>query len=638
MQVNSNVMIGSINIGALGSAALHAERLTGQTAVSSNFIAGQIILVGNQSEIRQLTNITQNNVNGFVTLNLSSSAVIMSQNTINDGNFSFTNQFSSGAIGFGQVSLTANTIAGSGNTLIATGSQPVATLGGPVFNQNLLLGQFNTAFANSSESRISGTNVYHQLVATSLLGNRLIVTGSSNLNDITSFGSAFVGRFNAVDGIRDKSSDIVFAVGTGTGASTRKTGFLIDTGSNSFFEGTVNVSGSLSVNGIPVAAVNTGSFVTTSSFNSFTASAATTGSNSFNGNQRITGSLTISGSIITVDRSGNDGNLYMGQNALGMGFGGAQPLAVGNSISVAIGNGAMRFASGSNQNVAIGNNALLVTTGSKNFAMGSEALSSNTTGQANIGIGTSALQNNTTGESNTAIGDSSAQFSSGSFNTFIGASSGYRVTGSFNTILGTYQGVAGEKIDNNIILSDGQQNVRAQYDGDWQFKDNVNITGSLTIQSGSNFFANGNKQFNVGAFQSNVSQSGSANVSQSMNFEVTDIASGVSIASNSRITLANSGTYNIQFSAQIVAAGGADDIYIWLKKNGTNVSATAGHIQLGNNEEVISSWNYVVDAAASDYYEIAWQAANASTILLTEAASGNIPSVPSVILTVTQVR
>jgi hypothetical protein len=143
----------------------------------------------------------------------------------------------------------------------------------------------------------------------------------------------------------------------------------------------------------------------------------------------------------------------------------------------------MRFASGSNQNVAIGNNALLVTTGSKNFAMGSEALSSNTTGQANIGIGTSALQQNTTGESNTAIGDSAAQFSSGSFNTFIGANSGYRVTGSFNTILGTYQGVAGEKIDNNIILSDGQQNVRAQYDGDWQFKDNVNVTGSLTISN-----------------------------------------------------------------------------------------------------------------------------------------------------------
>jgi hypothetical protein len=166
----------------------------------------------------------------------------------------------------------------------------------------------------------------------------------------------------------------------------------------------------------------------------------------------------------------------------------------------------------------------------------------------------------------------------------------------------------------------------------------TSLTGSLTIQSGSSFFANGNKQFNVGAFQSNVTQSGSAGVSQSMNFETTDISSGVSIVSNSQITLANSGTYNIQFSAQILADTGADDVYIWLKKNGTNVSASAGHVVLANNEELIAAWNYVVDAAASDYFELAWQNTQGDAVLLSEAASGNIPSIPSIILTVTQVR
>jgi hypothetical protein len=165
------------------------------------------------------------------------------------------------------------------------------------------------------------------------------------------------------------------------------------------------------------------------------------------------------------------------------------------------------------------------------------------------------------------------------------------------------------------------------------------FTGSITIQSGSgDLFVYGNKQFNVGAFQSNINQSGSANVSQSMAFEVTDISKGVSIASNSQITLANSGTYNIQFSAQILADTGADDVYIWLKKNGTNVTATAGHVVLANNEELIAAWNYVVEAVANDYYEIAWQNTNGDALLLAENASGNIPSIPSVILTVTQVR
>jgi hypothetical protein len=175
------------------------------------------------------------------------------------------------------------------------------------------------------------------------------------------------------------------------------------------------------------------------------------------------------------------------------------------------------------------------------------------------------------------------------------------------------------------------------------FEGTVNVSGSLTVQSGSTFFANGNRQFNVGAFQSNINQSGSANVSQSMNFEVTDISQGVSIVSNSRITLANSGTYNIQFSAQVdrVSGSGTDTVHIWLKKNGTNVSASAGAITVSGGAsaaKTISSWNYVLDASAGDYYEIVWQPTDANLELIAAAATGNIPSIPSVILTVTQVR
>ena len=180
-------------------------------------------------------------------------------------------------------------------------------------------------------------------------------------------------------------------------------------------------------------------------------------------------------------------------------------------------------------------------------------------------------------------------------------------------------------------------------EGTFNVSGSTSLTGSLTIQSGSSFFANGNKQFNVGTFQSDVTQSGSANVSQSMNFEVTDISSGVSIASNSRITLANSGTYNIQFSAQIdrVSGIGTDTVHIWLKKNGTNVSASAGAITISGTAaaaKTIAAWNYVVDAAASDYYELVWEATDSNIQLINQAAGGNIPSTPSIILTVTQVR
>ena len=128
-----------------------------------------------------------------------------------------------------------------------------------------------------------------------------------------------------------------------------------------------------------------------------------------------------------------------------------------------------------------------------------------------------------------------------------------------------------------------------------------------------------------------------------MQFETTDISQGVSIASNSRITLANSGTYNIQFSAQVdrVSGSGTDTVYIWLKKNGVNYNSSAGVLTVSGGASVakaIASWNYVVDTTSSDYWELAWQASDSNIQLISFPATGNIPIVPSVILTVTQVR
>jgi len=154
------------------------------------------------------------------------------------------------------------------------------------------------------------------LVNTAIIGASLGVTGSNSMQLVagipSDWGSMFVGRNNAQDGGRAESAKNVFVVGTGI-ASNRKTGFLIDSGSNSFFEGTLNVSGatslngttnitgSLLVNGVAVVGVNTASFATTGS-NSFNGNQTITGTlnvignSSFNGSQTITGSLIISGS------------------------------------------------------------------------------------------------------------------------------------------------------------------------------------------------------------------------------------------------------------------------------------------------------------------------------------------------------
>ena len=143
---------------------------------------------------------------------------------------------------------------------------------------------------------------------------------------------------------------------------------------------------------------------------------------------------------------------------------------------------------------------------------------------------------------------------------------------------------------------------------------------------------------NVGSFYSTSTQSSAAGVSSSITYNVTDISLGVNLVSGSQLTITQQGVYNIQFSAQILADTGADDVWFWLKKNGTNIPDTAGRVTLANNDELMAAWNYLVSANAGDYFELVWQNANGDADLIYNAATGNIPAVASIITTVTQVR
>ena len=126
-----------------------------------------------------------------------------------------------------------------------------------------------------------------------------------------------------------------------------------------------------------------------------------------------------------------------------------------------------------------------------------------------------------------------------------------------------------------------------------------------------------------------------------MKFGTTDISSGISIVSNTRITIANAGIYNIQFSAQFDKTDGGDDsVQIWLRKDGANVANSNTEITLHSQDgKAVAAWNFVVQASAGSYYEIAWWSADTAMFLNYIAAGTNPtrPAIPSTILTVTQV-
>jgi hypothetical protein len=379
-----------------------------------------------------------------------------------------------------------------------------------------------------------------------------------------------------------------------------------------------------------------------------------------NNNSNFTGSVRISGSLNTTGKI-NDLTIYTGSanvNSIGIGNN-TLSAATGSSLNnIAIGNNALRLNVTGSNIVAIGGSALENSLQGFNTAIGASALGALVAGEQNMAIGQSAIQALTNGGKNTGIGfNTMVGITSGSFNTAIGAGTLQRnITGSGCVVIGNQAGSWSTSNNeffihnDNLGSADGERSgslfwgnfanpisgQNLQINANTKIVGNTNVTGSLAV-SGS-LSVGGNLQFNVGAFQSSQSQSGSANVSQSITYNTTDYSQGVSVTSGSQLTIANKGVYNIQFSAQLLADTGADDVYIWLKKNGTNVAGTAGRITLANNEELIATWNYVVDAAANDYYELVWQSSGGDAIILAETATGNIPSVPSIITTVTQVR
>lgn len=154
-----------------------------------------------------------------------------------------------------------------------------------------------------------------------------------------------------------------------------------------------------------------------------------------------------------------------------------------------------------------------------------------------------------------------------------------------------------------------------------------------------------------GAWQDNVTQTAAvSNTGYPMIFRTTDLSNGVSVVSNgtnlTRITFANTGIYNLQFSSQFQNTDNAQhDITIWLRLNGVDVPGSSGLISIparkaagaGNEGHIISGWNYVLSVVSGQYYELVWSTSNAANVTMQYYAAGSPPpAAASVIMTVTQ--
>jgi len=140
-------------------------------------------------------------------------------------------------------------------------------------------------------------------------------------------------------------------------------------------------------------------------------------------------------------------------------------------------------------------------------------------------------------------------------------------------------------------------------------------------------------------FDTTTQTAAAANTAYAMTLNNTAESNQISVISGSRITFKNRGTYNVQFSVQVDQSTVLNHfIFIWLRKNGTDVPNSAGKVSIrGQQSELVPAWNFVVSVLGGDYVQIMWAVSDTSVSLIAEPATAFCPAVPSVIVTATSI-
>ena len=146
------------------------------------------------------------------------------------------------------------------------------------------------------------------------------------------------------------------------------------------------------------------------------------------------------------------------------------------------------------------------------------------------------------------------------------------------------------------------------------------------------------KRARYGSFYDTTTQLATViNTATAITFNNTDLSNGVFIGSPaSRIVVDSEGIYNFDTSFQIdKTSGGVENFFFWFRLNGVDVPDSASQIRIqGNNAEIFSSLNYFFDLKANDYVELMFSVSDLSVELKSFVAAPPVPSIPSIILTV----
>lgn len=136
-----------------------------------------------------------------------------------------------------------------------------------------------------------------------------------------------------------------------------------------------------------------------------------------------------------------------------------------------------------------------------------------------------------------------------------------------------------------------------------------------------------------------IATANTLNTPIAVKYSNTQISSGFHIANTSQIVAENSGLYNYQFSIQIdsTTASTSQNIWIWYRKNGNDVPSTTTRLTVDKDYKV-AAWNFIESMNAGDNFQLMWATDSVHVKIVAPPATAFCPSIPSVIMTVTQVN
>jgi hypothetical protein len=303
----------------------------------------------------------------------------------------------------------------------------------------------------------------------------------------------------------------------------------------------------------------------------------------------------------------------------------------GNTLSSTNTNGNITLSPNGTGSVAIGKAAITggTITGITDLAIADGGTGASTAANArtNLGLGTMSTQN----ANSVAITG--------------GTVSGVTFTGSFTGLtliesatLATSAATAGVNLNGNTLGADGTDtnidiNITPKGTGE------VNIT-NIDVLSGKVPFNTVTNRAYASFFDAGTTdQTGSTTAATAVKWSTAAVTgAGVTVVSNSRITLAAAGTYRINASLQFNnSTNTVRSVVVWFAVDGTNIADSAAKITVPKNSEggtELTAYEIFVTVTAGQYVEMYWYPSDVSATLHyiapVTANPGVTPAIPAV--------